>query len=41
MTRAETIAAAEAYVDDGHFKADLTRRVAIPTESQNRTGPRP
>ncbi len=35
MTRAEIIAAAEAYVDDGGFEADLARRVAIPTESQN------
>jgi len=35
MTRAATIAAAEAYFDDGGFAADLARRVAIPTESQN------
>jgi acetylornithine deacetylase/succinyl-diaminopimelate desuccinylase-like protein len=34
MTRAAAIAAAEAYFDEGGFAADLTRRVAIPTESQ-------
>src|SRR5436190_18290831 len=35
MTRAAAIARAEAYFDSGAFKADLARRVAIPTESQN------
>jgi len=35
MTRAAAIAAAERYFDDGGFVADLARRVAIPTESQN------
>src|ERR1700730_757432 len=35
MTRATTIAHAEAYFDNGTFKADLSRRVAIATESQN------
>jgi acetylornithine deacetylase/succinyl-diaminopimelate desuccinylase-like protein len=35
MTRAAAIASAEAYLDSGTFKADLARRVAIPTESQN------
>ncbi|MBV9862432.1 MAG: M20 family metallopeptidase [Alphaproteobacteria bacterium] len=35
MTRAAAIAAAEAYFDAGGFAADLGRRVAIPTESQN------
>src|SRR5215831_13741995 len=35
MTRAAAIAHAENYFDSGTFKADLTRRVAIPTESQN------
>ena len=34
MTRSAAIAAAEAYFDQGHFAADLARRVAIPTESQ-------
>src|SRR2546428_12876357 len=34
MTRAAAIAAAETYFDQGHFAADLARRVAIPTESQ-------
>jgi acetylornithine deacetylase/succinyl-diaminopimelate desuccinylase-like protein len=33
-TRAQTIARAEAYVDDGRFEADLALRVAIRTESQ-------
>jgi hypothetical protein len=33
-TRAQTIARAEAYVDDGRFEADLAMRVAIRTESQ-------
>src|SRR5438105_2724467 len=35
MSRAEAISAAERYFDDGRFFADLERRVAIPTESQN------
>ena len=35
MTRATAISRAEAYFDSGAFKADLARRVAIPTESQN------
>ena len=34
MSRAAAIATAEAYFDEGRFTADLTRRVAIPTESQ-------
>jgi acetylornithine deacetylase/succinyl-diaminopimelate desuccinylase-like protein len=40
MTRETAIARAEEYFDSGAFKADLARRVAIPTESQNpeRTG---
>src|SRR5262245_780704 len=35
MSREAAIARAEAYFDGGNFKADLARRVAIPTESQN------
>ena len=35
MTRAAAISRAEQYFDSGAFKADLARRVAIPTESQN------
>jgi len=35
MTRSDAIRKAEAYFDDGRFLADLTRRVAFPTESQN------
>jgi acetylornithine deacetylase/succinyl-diaminopimelate desuccinylase-like protein len=35
MTRNAAIAAAERYFDSGGFLADLGRRVAIPTESQN------
>lgn len=35
MTRAQAIANAEAYYDSGAFEADLARRVAIPSESQN------
>src|SRR6476620_12332881 len=35
MTRAAAIARAQRYFDSGEFKADLARRVAIPTESQN------
>jgi acetylornithine deacetylase/succinyl-diaminopimelate desuccinylase-like protein len=35
MTRAAAIARATDYFDNGAFKTDLARRVAIPTESQN------
>jgi acetylornithine deacetylase/succinyl-diaminopimelate desuccinylase-like protein len=35
MSRTETIAEIERYFDAGEFVADLARRVAIPTESQN------
>jgi acetylornithine deacetylase/succinyl-diaminopimelate desuccinylase-like protein len=35
MSRAAAIAATEKYFDSGGFAADLARRVAIPTESQN------
>src|SRR4051794_25300149 len=35
MTRAAAVARAQNYFDSGAFKADLERRVAIPTESQN------
>ena len=35
MTRAESIAEAHTYFDSKAFHADLARRVAIPTESQN------
>src|SRR2546421_12328717 len=35
MSRAAAISHAEAYFDSGAFKNDLSRRVAIPTESQN------
>ena len=35
MSRAQAILAAERYFDEGRFFADLARRVAIPTESQN------
>src|SRR6516162_8080424 len=35
MSRAAAIARAQEYFDRGAFKTDLTRRVAIPTESQN------
>jgi acetylornithine deacetylase/succinyl-diaminopimelate desuccinylase-like protein len=35
MTRAAAIAAAHAHFDSGAFRADLARRIAIPTESQN------
>jgi acetylornithine deacetylase/succinyl-diaminopimelate desuccinylase-like protein len=35
MTRDAAIARAEAYFDGGGFRKDLTRRVAMPTESQN------
>jgi len=34
MSRANAISRAEAYFDDGGFLADLTRRVAIPSSSQ-------
>lgn len=34
MSRAQAIAQAQAYFDDGRFMADLRRRVAIRTESQ-------
>ena len=35
MNRSEAIAKIEAYFDEGEFIEDLSRRVAIPTESQN------
>jgi len=35
MSRAEAILESERYFDGGGFVADLARRVAIPTESQN------
>jgi acetylornithine deacetylase/succinyl-diaminopimelate desuccinylase-like protein len=35
MSRTDTIAAAHRYFDSRAFHADLARRVAIPTESQN------
>ena len=35
MSRDATLARVERYFDAGTFKADLARRVAIPTESQN------
>ena len=35
MSRDAVIRALHAYYDDGRFLADLSRRVAIPTESQN------
>src|SRR4051812_14859368 len=35
MSRSAAIAAVEKYFDAGGFIADLSRRVAIPTESQN------
>jgi len=35
MSRDAAIARAADYFDDGGFKSDLARRVAIPTESQN------
>src|SRR6185437_6456617 len=35
MSRDAAIARAADYFDGGGFKADLARRVAIPTESQN------
>lgn len=35
MTRESAIERARAYFDDGTFETDLSRRVAIPTESKN------
>jgi acetylornithine deacetylase/succinyl-diaminopimelate desuccinylase-like protein len=35
MSRTEAVAAAQRYFDERGFHADLVRRVAIPTESQN------
>ena len=35
MSRQTAIANAERYFEDGGFRAELERRVAIPTESQN------
>jgi hypothetical protein len=35
MSSAGAIARTERYFDSGAFKADLARRVAIPSESQN------
>ncbi len=35
MSRQGAIARAERHFDSGAFKADLARRVAIPSESQN------
>jgi acetylornithine deacetylase/succinyl-diaminopimelate desuccinylase-like protein len=35
MSRQSAVANAERYFDDGGFRAELERRVAIPTESQN------
>ena len=35
MSRNDAVARIESYFDDGRFLADLSRRVAIPTESQN------
>lgn len=35
MSRTEAVTAAQRYFDQGGFHADLARRVAIPTESQN------
>ena len=34
MSREDVVAAANAYFDDGYFLDDLTRRIAIPSESQ-------
>ncbi len=36
MSREASIASATEYFDSGQFKTDLARRVAIPTESQNK-----
>lgn len=38
MSRDTALAAAESYFDDGRFLADLTRRVAIPSTSQEEVG---
>ena len=38
MTRAQATAGALDYFDSGRFHADLTRRVAIETESQESRG---
>lgn len=38
MSRSTAISTARAYVREGGFEADLTRRVAIPTESQEARG---
>ena len=35
MTRAKAIAHALDYFDSGSFKSDLSRLIAMPTESQN------
>ncbi|MFL5151898.1 MAG: M20 peptidase family dipeptidase, partial [Microvirga sp.] len=35
MSRESAIACAERYFDSGDLKRDLTRRIAMPTESQN------
>ena len=35
MSRTEAVRASEHYFDSGDFAADLARRIAIPTESQN------
>jgi len=35
VSRGDAIARAERYFDEGNYLADLARRVAIPTESQN------
>lgn len=35
MTRSNAIQLATGYFDDGRFRSDLQRRVAMPTESQN------
>lgn len=35
MTRDRALRNAQDYFDQGDFRADLARRVAIPTESQN------
>ena len=34
-TREEAVRSIEKYFDEGRFVSDLSRRVAIPTESQN------
>src|SRR5262245_65904016 len=35
MSRQNVIRSLQAYYDEGRFLADLRRRVAVPTESQN------